>query len=751
MHVPLPRVLALIVVCSLAVLQPAGAEPTLAADPERVIDLAQFTDADLLRVHGYTGFGQLGLPVAGGHDCDDDGNADVVMASMTARAFAGEIYLVFGDGTAAGTVDTSAAGAPGVLRILGAAPREVAGAEVWMDDVTGDDVGDLLIGRPNYSAEGRVGAGALTILVGGRWMAELAAAGQALDLAAPAESAVVFTLVGAAARDRLGIWMRTGDVDGDEVADIVVGADQMAGSGQNHAGAVWVLRGGPHVALDATIDLAGFATGALAGNLARLTAPSTGAAEFHFGATCQLADLDGNGRAEVLAAATLNRIGATTDPVSGFGAHATGGPARGRLFIFWDENLAGAWPAGLTIAADAATGAVTTISGGADSRYFGEELVGGDDYDGDDRPDLFVGDIVGDYSPGGNRSQSGSGHVFWDAASLRGASFRLDALPEGVEVTTIAGEAAGDLSSDTVVTGDFDDDGYADLAIASPHGSALGRERVGFVDVLHGMDGRWPDYIDLTPGSLEGEATLRRSRIVGVNGETLAPGQADTLGYSMAAGDVDGDGRLDLIIDEMLGDGAAPGTPLDVGNLIVATAARLWADAQPPLCPAEPIETCIAGPGKLAMQAGIDPADDRLRWRFGPGPMLDRSSLTVPSEDGEPALLCLWGGEGLLGQWALPPDPVCGSQACWRSRRRGLRFRDREAAHDGVRAVTLSVETGQPAWSSLRARGVRAAVPSGPLAAPVVVQWIGLGLCQETTFIDFLRNDAAGLRAVTAP
>jgi hypothetical protein len=49
----------------------------------------------------------------------------------------------------------------------------------------------------------------------------------------------------------------------------------------------------------------------LPGNLAQVLPPTSGSVEFSLGGTCQLADLDGNGRAEVITAATLERAGAS--------------------------------------------------------------------------------------------------------------------------------------------------------------------------------------------------------------------------------------------------------------------------------------------------------------------------------------------------------------------------------------------------------------------------------------------------------
>ena len=57
--------------------------------------------------------------------------------------------------------------------------------------------------------------------------------------------------------------------------------------------------------------------------------------------------------------------------------------------------------------------------------------------------------------------------------------FDLDFPPAGVEFTTIDGPLAGAISSDTVLHGDFDDDGIGDLGIGNPHDSPAGRQDGG--------------------------------------------------------------------------------------------------------------------------------------------------------------------------------------------------------------------------------------------------------------------------------
>lgn len=578
----------------------AGASAS-AAPPARLIDLASPGNAAqaITRFYGSEGKGQFGVPVCGGFDCNGDGQKDVAFSQMVAAPFgrsnAGVVTLAFFNGQFGAGIDT-AGFTNNILKIAGDGAGENTGSEIWMDDFNGDGLGDLMIGRQNFSPEpAREGAGALTIIFGSTQLDTAAASLNYFDLRSPPTNVMVTTIVGHGAYDRLGIWLRTGDVDGDGVADLVLGADEHEddGAALNHnSGAVYVFRGGPHWnSPGPTVDLARFGetdfpTG-LQAHVAMIV-PPTNSMDGHFGATCSIGDLDGNGRAEVLVAATINRAGAalrhagapvgTGDPIGGIG--------NGAAFIAWDENFPeGPWPNGYRFQIDQPQlGQFTRIDGGASNGAFGEELLGTSDFSGDGFPDLFLSDLVGDGPNGGN---SGLGYVIWNASELRGLTFNIDSPPAGVSFSTIYGPSAGAIGADTVAAGDFDRDGIADLAVGNPHDTTQGRVQAGSVHLLFGQAGGWPAVIDLKADTgLPAPADLRITQIDAAKG-LVSGNLSDTLCYSAAAADFDGDGHTDLIANEMIGDGIAPNT-VDVGNLLVISGAGLVPPQVPPLQALDP-------------------------------------------------------------------------------------------------------------------------------------------------------------------
>ena len=554
------------------------------------------TGQGLRRVFGSVGNGSHGTPVAGGVDVDGDGHLDYALSSMRASTNtdlppneAGLVFVVFGDGTTSGPIDTSIPlndGNPPVLQVLGENPKEVTGSEIWMAEVTGDQWGDILIARQNYTPPGGpIGAGALTVIVGGPALRDLVTNDQVLNLGSAPDEIAIVHFVGEEEFGRLGIWMRAGDVTGDGVDDIAVGADQQSVNAQPHQGLVYLVRGGTWMAETQTVRLADFGeASSWATQIAKLV-PPPGLSDAHFGATVQIADLDNNGTAEVLAASTLDRAGgvllANNAPEGS--AHGRDGvneegdrhPSRhGVLHILWDDNFGTPWTGGMTILVANPPGSVTRILGREGNKHFGEELLGGLDFDNDGHADLFVGDIEAGFR---NRIAGGSGHIFYQAQQLRGLDFDIGNVPPEITMIDIFGAGSGHIAGDTAAGGDFDGDGIHDLAFCSPHAAPLGRTNAGTVHILFGRNHPWPNQVDLA--GLPDPVEVRTTILLGARGDTGSD-SGDVLCYSAASADIDKDGKTDLLINEMLGNGSDEQATSDddVGNLLVVSGDLLAGD-----------------------------------------------------------------------------------------------------------------------------------------------------------------------------
>ncbi len=553
----------------------------------QTLDLLSVASGDgLLRAYGNgsSGNGRFGLPVAGGYDVDGDGHLDFARASMISsplgRTRAGSVQLIFGNSQLTQDIDLAMANVR-VLTIYGDGIQEATGGEVWMADLTGDGVGDLIIGRPNFRASSpdRIGAGALTIIVGGPELRDLATNGTPLDLRSPPGTVKIVNIVGAAALDRMGFWMREGDVSGDGVDDLAVGADQEDNGGATNAGAVYVVRGGSHLNANLTIDLADFGSTAIAGHIFKILPPA-GSERFHLGSTLAVADLDGNLRAEVLAAASLNRAagGLLAEGAPAGSAEGSGANNGGAVFILWDDNVpvGSPWPSGLTFTMGSLPMSYTRIDGGTVTGQFsnhrlGEEILGGLDYNGDMEADLFLGDITGQPL---DRPFGGLGHVFYSAADLKNRSFDMGSVPGDIEWTTFYGPEDVAISSDTAAHGDFDNDGFDDVAIGSPKANPFGRMGAGTIHVVWGQAQNWPGTVDLQDGMKPSPTAVRITDIFGAYGQTSDEDHGDVLMYSASSADMNNDGRVDLIVNEMLGNGIAPAA-LDVGHVIIISGARI--------------------------------------------------------------------------------------------------------------------------------------------------------------------------------
>jgi hypothetical protein len=166
--------------------------------------------------------------------------------------------------------------------------------------------------------------------------------------------------------------------------------------------------------------------------------------------------------------------------------------------------------------------------------------VASGDFNGDGNADLVMGALLAD-GPGNNRVNSGEAALI-PGPLLPGTVIDLATAP--ANVTFFAGPNASAIGGDGVLLFDIDGDDKDELFIASPSANPGGRVRAGTVTIIAGTDRPLPRLVDLATVS----PPLAPLVVEGKSG-------GDILAYSVAAGDVDGDGVTDAVFNGMGADG----------------------------------------------------------------------------------------------------------------------------------------------------------------------------------------------------
>ena len=280
-------------------------------------------------------------------------------------------------------------------------------------------------------------------------------------------------ITGESNSDELGSAVAFGDVNGDGYADFIVGAwNYSMGAGNGRA---YIFHGSSS---GINSSVASSANTILTGE---------GGC---FGSSLAVGDVNGNRYADVAIGAYL---------------YDAGLPGYGRVYIFHGGSSG--------ISSMGAASANTLLTGDSPGD-FGTSIAFGD-INGDGYADLGAG------APVFNTSQ---GRVYL----FHGGASGISSVTAPSCTTIFTGETTSISLGQSVVFGDVNGDGYADIVMGAPtHTSDQGR-----IYAFHGSSGGISTPADIS-----------------VSADTIINGEAATISYfgcSLAIGDVNGDGYLDL-------------------------------------------------------------------------------------------------------------------------------------------------------------------------------------------------------------
>ena len=141
---------------------------------------------------------------------------------------------------------------------------------------------------------------------------------------------------------------------------------------------------------------------------------------------------------------------------------------------------------------------------------------------------------------------------------------------------------------------------------------------------------------------------------------------------------------------------------------------------------------------------------DALVWSWQGGPVT-ADELGRPTND-TGYTLCLYDRAGSLHlDAALPDAGSCRGKPCWKAKKTGFAYKDKERTPDGLAVATLRAGAAGKAKLIVKAKGALVGPPSLPFVLPARVQLLrtDAAACWDATFARAKKNVAALVKAKT--
>lgn len=450
-------------------------------------------------------------------DVNNDGIADMIIGAFISNSQKGAVFVVFGsrNGFDNPLLLDDLDGTDG-FRINGIAASDWTGYHVASGDINGDGIADIIISAEQADPGGRSAAGSVYVLFGGKgeqptgtapWPAVI----ELSDL----DGTNGFRMDGTTAGDQLGTAIAAGDINGDGKTDLLMGA-----YGRNsNDGAIYVLFGGSGPKTGASTWSANWTSPPALASL-------NGTNGFRVDGRTGAAEKLGN---QGLLAANINGS-ADGIPDLIMGANSADNSSRinsGSVYVIFGKTSAWSSSFAVNTVATPATG--FQIDGEIAGNLIGAYMSAGD-INGDNIPDLVMGAADTNGTNNGKQYILFGKTTAWantDLANINGTNgFKF---ADTVSMGQMFRNAVGDINRD----------GFADLITGASGASGHDKAFVLFGGKGEKPNNEAPWPTELTIDDLDGTNGFE------LDGTGVTSGAY--FGYGVGAGDINGDGKPDLI------------------------------------------------------------------------------------------------------------------------------------------------------------------------------------------------------------